>query len=374
MPRRHCKTCWVCVTLGEIPRWHCAQRGWMLALRLRPSRPPVFFLPWIFEEKTAGRGFERPVTRELMLAQCPHASPSPQREREFTRPLHSAWSASLRCERHDLIRCEWRWIRWIAFFFLAASDTKVLSGSVTDPALLTSSSLCNTRLRADEELIRVMTKAVNELEWYPLRSHLAAGCTSVFSRDSIKPPANAHPPSSPEVHDELTILWHPPPLHPSFCFRCSHISWRHWRERIRASAPSGWVRGRASLPVHGYRMEGKGEPSIQAVHQHLLDASTRRLDKKTQPMSFVPGHSYRLSAEDSNCLSAAGQDDSAPRGFLWGRYHLSAQRFPENAGPYGSGFTGTSVGSASHATHPVLAEADGSIRDLASWTPQRNCD
>ncbi len=48
--------------------------------------------------------------------------------------------------------------------------------------------------------------------------------------------------------------------------------------------------------------------------------------------------------------------------FLQGRYCPSAQSFPENAGPYGSGFAGTSVESASHATHPVLAEAEGSIR------------
>ncbi len=46
--------------------------------------------------------------------------------------------------------------------------------------------------------------------------------------------------------------------------------------------------------------------------------------------------------------------------------------FPENAGPYGSGFAGTSFGSASHATYPVLAGAEGSIRGLASRTPQRN--
>ncbi len=49
-------------------------------------------------------------------------------------------------------------------------------------------------------------KAVNELglEWSPLRSHLAAGWTSVFSRCTIKPPANTRPPSSPKfirVHD-----------------------------------------------------------------------------------------------------------------------------------------------------------------------------
>ncbi len=50
---------------------------------------------------------------------------------------------------------------------LAASDAEYLSGSVTDPALLLSSASCNARLRADEELIRAMTKAVNELglEW-----------------------------------------------------------------------------------------------------------------------------------------------------------------------------------------------------------------
>ncbi len=35
--------------------------------------------------------------------------------------------------------------------------------SVTDPALLPSSASCNARLRVDEELIHVMTKAVNEL-------------------------------------------------------------------------------------------------------------------------------------------------------------------------------------------------------------------
>ncbi len=43
-------------------------------------------------------------------------------------------------------------------------------------------------------------------------------------------------------------------------------------------------------------------------------------------------------------------------------------------GPYGSGFVGTSVGSASHVTHPVLAEPEGSIRGLVSWTPPRNGD
>ncbi len=38
----------------------------------------------------------------------------------------------------------------------------------------------------------------------------------------------------------------------------------------------------------------------------------------TQPTSFIPGHSYRLSADDSNCLSGASHDDSSPGGFLQG--------------------------------------------------------
>ncbi len=42
--------------------------------------------------------------------------------------------------------------------------------------------------------------------------------------------------------------------------------------------------------------------------------------------------------------------------------------------PYGSSFASPIVGSASHATHPVLAEAEGSIRGLASWTPPHNGD
>ncbi len=51
------------------------------------------------------------------------------------------------------------------------------------------------------------------------------------------------------------------------------------------------------------------------------------------------------SADDSKYLSGASNDNSAPRGFLRGRDLPSAQSFPENAGPYGSGFAGTFVGS-----------------------------
>ncbi len=88
----------------------------------------------------------------------------------------------------------------------------------------------------------------------------------------------------------------------------------------------------------------------------------------TQPMVFVPGYSYRHSADDSNCLSGASHDNSVPNSILQERYRSSVQSFPENAGPFGSGFGGTSVGSASHATHRVLAEAEGSIRNHVNVT------
>ncbi len=89
-------------------------------------------------------------------------------------------------------------------------------------------------------------------------------------------------------------------------------------------------------------------------------------------MSIVPGYSYRLGADDSYCLSVASHHNSVSRGFLQVRHCPSAQNFPEDAGPYGSGFAGTSAGSASYATYTVLVETEGSSSGLASWTPPRN--
>ncbi len=66
--------------------------------------------------------------------------------------------------------------------------------------------------------------------------------------------------------------------------------------------------------------------------------------------------------------------NSASRSFLEGRHRPSAQSFPEDAGPYGSGIAGTSAGSASYATHPVLVETVCSSSGLVSWTPPRNGD
>ncbi len=48
--------------------------------------------------------------------------------------------------------------------------------------------------------------------------------------------------------------------------------------------------------------------------------------------------------------------------------------FQKMLGLMAAASSGTSVGSASHTTHPVLAEAEGSIHGLASQTPPHNGD
>ncbi len=77
----------------------------------------------------------------------------------------------------------------------------------------------------------------------------------------------------------------------------------------------------------------------------------------TQPTSFFPGHSY--------CLGEASHDNSAPRGL---------KAFQKMLGLMAASSPGTSIGSASHVTHPVLAVAEGSIRGLTSQTPPHNGD
>ncbi len=107
MPHRHCKTCrsplhaddshTECVScLGKshanaaLSGAECSQEfqsrlsaladSFLFRELLRPSHPPVFFLSGTCEEKQRGRGFEWSVTSEPTSAQCPRASPSPQRE------------------------------------------------------------------------------------------------------------------------------------------------------------------------------------------------------------------------------------------------------------------------------------------------------
>ncbi len=97
-------------------------------------------------KKQRGRGFERLETSELTSAQCPRASPSPQREDSpvlFTQPSAAA---------SDMISFGGSDDEMDDSLSLVASDAEELSGSVTDPALLPPSSSCSTRPRTDEKL------------------------------------------------------------------------------------------------------------------------------------------------------------------------------------------------------------------------------
>ncbi len=90
----------------------------------------------------------------------------------------------------------------------------------------------------------------------------------------------------------------------------------------------------------------------------------------TQPTSIVPGHSYRLGADNSNCLMkiqchAASFKEGTAR---------PLKAVQKMLGLMAALFLGTSVGSASYATHPVLVETESCIRGLASRTPLRNGD
>ncbi len=86
-------------------------RSWLAFFSESDSAPralPFSSSQGSVKKKLRGKGFERPVTRELTSAQCTCASPSLQKERGFAHPLHSTWSASLRCEQHDHLGSLWQ--------------------------------------------------------------------------------------------------------------------------------------------------------------------------------------------------------------------------------------------------------------------------
>ncbi len=217
-----------CVMLGEIPRWLCTQRDWLLSLqefqsclsalvdsflfreRLCPSRPPIFFLPRTCEEKTAGQriraaGDKRAhagsmptclaiTTESIRLSSSPNTISVPLW-------LRATWSHSV-----------WVTTNWMTAFLWQLQTRKGLSGSVTDPALLSSSASRNARLRADEELIRVMTKAVNKLglEWSPPEEPFRSRLDKWFLPGRHQALRQRSSPFFPEIHDELTKSWRIP--------------------------------------------------------------------------------------------------------------------------------------------------------------------
>ncbi len=67
---------------------------------------------------------------------------------------------------------------------------------------------------------------------------------------------------------------------------------------------------------------------------------TKIILSPSQRVSFL-GTVYRLSADDSNCLSGASHDDSTPSASFKEDTARPFKSFPEKAGPYGSVFAGT---------------------------------
>ncbi len=106
------------------------------------------------------------MTSELASAQCPRASLS---QREQSLVLFTQLDQRPSAAASDVISFGVSDNEMDDSLSLAASDAEELSGSVADPALLPSSASRSPRLKADDELIRVMMKAVNELglEWSP---------------------------------------------------------------------------------------------------------------------------------------------------------------------------------------------------------------
>ncbi len=98
--------------LGEIQCWCCAQRDWLLALRVLQSCLSALADSFLFSKRGKNSGAEDLSGRRRASSRRLSARVPRRHRRERIRrdsPLHSTWSASLcGCERHDLVRWEWR--------------------------------------------------------------------------------------------------------------------------------------------------------------------------------------------------------------------------------------------------------------------------
>ncbi|KAI2646366.1 Titin [Labeo rohita] len=152
------------------------------------------------KKKQRGRGSKRSELSELTSAQPPRASPSPQRGGS---PLRVIWSPFGGSEDDMLDSMS-----------LAASDAEELSGSVDDPAPLSSADTSGPRTGAgmDAELVRVLTRAVDELglEWSPPEEPSRSLLYEWYLPGRRQAPRQRASPFFPEVHEELTKSWRAP--------------------------------------------------------------------------------------------------------------------------------------------------------------------
>ncbi len=88
-----------------------------------------------------------------------------------------------------------------------------------------------------------------------------------------------------------------------------------------------------------------------------------------EPMNIVPGNSFRLCPNEGCGHAKACSGQTAARCLFRNR---TSQIISENAGPHGLCVPSATAGPASCAAPSVLAETEGSIRCLASWTPAKS--
>ncbi len=131
----------------------------------------------------------------------------------------------------------------------------------------------------------------------PSRSRL----DECFLTGRYQVPHQRSSPFFPEVRTSSRYSGMPPLVsHTSLCFSCSNICWRCWIKGIRAPASSGWVCGHTSLLAHSYRIEGKAEPSIQAVQSYICTRWTHLLGGWTSGFSAAHyGCALGLSGQDA---------------------------------------------------------------------------
>ncbi len=254
--------------LGEIPCRCRARWLWLFSLREhrsrlsaltdrflfrerpRPSRPPVFFLPGTCEEKTAGQRISAPVWERAHVGSDP-ACLTLATQRGFSRPFFPTWPASLcKRERSGLVRGKWRWAgRWQHVTGSFRCWGAVGLGNWPRPL---------TFARAGFGVVSTIGALSQPSGWV-----VPAGAPSGPSATTLA----VLPWSSRRAHEILALpLLCPPPY---FRFIRPHHNWRRWRKGVWEDASTRQVSGCTSLPTHCHRLEGEGQPPVQAMQDHF---------------------------------------------------------------------------------------------------------
>ncbi len=238
------------------------------ALPFSSSQGPV-------RKKQQGRGSQRPVESELTSAQIQRASLSPNREvspvlfsQPDQRPSASASDLVSFGGSGDELADD--------SMSLAASDAEELSGSVTDPAPSRLPAPSAAKAGMDAKLFSVLSKAVEELglEWSPPEEPSRSHLDEWFLPGRRQAPQQRPSPFFPEVHDELTRSWRSPysaRLRTSASSALTTIDGAEEKgyEKMPQLDAAHLVSGCTSLPTHCHRLEGEGQPPVQAMQDHF---------------------------------------------------------------------------------------------------------